>query len=147
MKPDMLQSAGHLTQPKLAMAAAKPPPTPLTAGLEGSDQAVHLILRGRRVRRVVKDLCRLDICDGGQACRSAPPGARKRPRTLKKQGAVFPSKYAPDTLVPVEIQEVEGHMLAAAALEHPMATEDAAMPADAKQAVRAVWAERVGGAI
>jgi hypothetical protein len=147
MKPDILPSAGHLTQPKLSMAAAKPPPTPLTAGLEESDQAVRLILRGRRVRRVVKDLCRLDICNGGQACRSAPPGARRRPRTLKRQGAVFPSKYAPDTLVPEGIQEVEGHMLAAAALKHPMATEDAAMPADAKQAVRTVWAERMGGAI
>lgn len=49
--------------------------------------------------------------------------------------------------MPGDVQDVGEHVATAAWLEHPLATEEAAVAADAKAAVRTVWAERSGGII
>ena len=41
------------------MAEEALPPTPMLTGVEEHEEAVRRVLRSRRVRRVVKDLCRL----------------------------------------------------------------------------------------
>ena len=121
------------------------PPTPPARDREGCVRRVQEALEEPIVRRTVRRLRKLALAQG-PACTSAPVGGRKRTTALRRQGATFPSSYAPPMLVPVEVQDVPGHMRRAVRLDHPAAAEAAAVPTDCVKALRALLEAESGDA-
>ena len=80
------------------------------------------------------------MCNGsqGQACGSVSSRSGKRPKTLRRQRSVFPSKYAQPPLVAEEAAIVRAFMEEAAQVEHPAAAEQPDMPADLTAAIAQV---------
>jgi hypothetical protein len=115
-------------------------PTPSPADRDGSVRRVLAELNCNEVKRAIKRLTKLSLADG-PACASAPVGGRKRARSLRRQGATFPSSYAPPMLVPQEVQDVHEHMQRAVRLDHPAAAEQAALPQDCAAALQKMLAE------
>ena len=115
-------------------------PTPSPVDRDGSVRRVLGELNCNEVRRAIRRLTKLSLADG-PACASAPVGGRKRARSLRRQGATFPSSYAPPMLVPQEVQDVAEHMRRAVRLDHPAAAEQAALPSDCAVALRTMLGE------
>ena len=112
-------------------------PTPAAADRAGNVRRVLGELDCNVVRKTVKRLRKLALSQG-PACTAAPQGGRKRTRALRRQGATFPSSFAPPMLVPKEVQNVPEHMRRAVQLDHPAAAETAALPADCVAALRSL---------
>ena len=59
---------------------------------------------------------------------------------MRSQAGAFPSKRQLQPLIPLDVQDVEGHVAAAAAIQHPTAAADAELSLDALDAIEWVAA-------